>query len=202
MKFSAFKQLKAQYPVSEMPEGATLWQVFAVFFRIGLFTIGGGYAMIPLIEREVVQKRRWLNLDDFVELLALAQASPGILAMNMAVFVGYRTRSMKGALVASLGAVLPSFLIILWIALFFSRFEDNKVVIKIFKGMRPAVVALIAVPIIRMVKSVGLTWKTAWIPVAATGLIVAVHVNPIWTVIAGAAGGLAWSLYRQSKNNK
>jgi chromate transporter len=175
---------------------AGLWRLLYVFAKIGTFTIGGGYAMIPLIEREVVSRRRWLSDDDFVELLALAQASPGVLAMNIAVFVGYRTRGLVGVFAAALGSILPSFVIILSIALFFAQFRENATVEKVFKGMRPAVVALIAVPIIRLVRTVGLTWKTAIIPLVALLLIVLAHVNPVWTVLGAGVGGILWSLMR------
>lgn len=175
---------------------AGLWQLLYVFSKIGTFTIGGGYAMIPLIEREVVNRRRWLSDDDFVELLALAQASPGVLAMNIAVFVGYRTRGFAGVFAAALGSILPSFVIILSIALFFAQFRENATVEKVFKGMRPAVVALIAVPIIRLVRTVGLTWKTAFIPVVALLLIALAHVSPVWTVLGAGVGGILWSMVR------
>lgn len=173
---------------------ASLWQLLFVFLKIGAFTIGGGYAMVPLIEREVVHRRKWLTEDDFVELLAIAQAAPGVLAMNVAVFVGYRARGYKGVMSAALGSILPSFVIILAIATVFTRFRENAVVEQVFKGMRPAVVALIAVPIIRLVKAVKLTWKTALIPVTALLLIVLAQVSPVWTVIGAGVGGILWSM--------
>lgn len=153
--------------------------------------------MVPLIEREVVHRRKWLNEEDFVELLAIAQAAPGVLAMNVAVFVGYRTRGYKGVVSAALGSVLPSFVIILAIATVFTRFRENEVVEQVFKGMRPAVVALIAVPIIRLVKAVKLTWKTVIIPIAALVLIVVAQVSPVWTVIGAGVGGILWSTQKR-----
>ncbi len=183
---------------------ASLWQLLFVFLKIGAFTIGGGYAMVPLIEREVVHRRKWITEDDFVELLAMAQAAPGVLAMNVAVFVGYRTRGYKGVVSAALGSILPSFVIILAIATVFTRFRENEVVEQVFKGMRPAVVALIAVPIIRLVRTVKLTWKTAIIPITALLLIVVVQVSPVWTVIGAGVGGILWSAQKRMKpsNNK
>ena len=175
-----------------------IWQIFLTFFKIGGFTIGGGYAMVPLIEREVVQNRKWINQEEFVELLALAQAAPGILAMNIAVFVGYRTRGMKGVFAATLGSVLPSFVIILAIATVFTDFKQNLVVESVFKGIRPAVVALIAVPIIRMVRTVHLTWKTAFIPAGAVALVYFAHLNPVWTILMAVVGGILWSWLRKS----
>jgi len=185
-------------PIRPEKQPASLWQLFSVFFKIGTFTIGGGYAMIPLIDREVTERRNWISDDDFVELLALAQAAPGILAMNIAVFVGYRTRGIKGVFSAALGSVLPSFLIILSIATVFTNYKDNEVVERIFKGMRPAVIALVAVPIIRLMQTVRLTWKTAIIPIAAVLLIALVHVSPVWTVLGAGIGGILWSTIRKT----
>jgi chromate transporter len=179
----------------------SLWKIFTTFFKIGAFTIGGGLAMIPLIERDVVYRNKWLDTDDFVELLALSQATPGIMAMNIAVFVGYKTRGVKGSIVASLGSILPSFIIILLIAMVFTNFKDNEVVERIFKGIRPAVVALIAVPVIHLARTMKLTWITAMIPVAAVLLISVAHVSPVWTIVLAAFGGILWSYIKQNPKN-
>ena len=120
------------------------WQLFSDFFKIGAFTLGGGYAMIPIIESEVVGKRRWLRQEEFLDIIAIAQSCPGVFAINMSVFIGYKLRKLPGAISAALGSALPSLIIILLIAMFFSRFQDNPVVESIFRGIRPAVVALIA----------------------------------------------------------
>lgn len=177
----------------------SLLNIFFTFFKIGAFTMGGGYAMIPLIEREVVDRKKWISADDFIELLALAQAAPGILAMNIAVFVGYKTRGMKGVFSASLASVLPSFLIILSIAMVFRGFKDNEAVESVFKGIRPAVVALIAVPVIRLIKMVKLNWITVFIPIIAVLLITMAHISPVWTVLLAGFGGILWSIV---KNNQ
>ena len=115
---------------------------FGIFFKIGAFTIGGGYAMVPLIENEIVTKRKWIAQDDFIDLLAISQSAPGILAVNISIFIGYKLRGIRGSIVTALGTILPSFIIILAIALFFHNFKDNPIVERIFKGIRPAVVAL------------------------------------------------------------
>lgn len=94
-------------------------EAFGIFFKIGAFTIGGGYAMVPLIENEIVTKRNWISKDDFIDLLAIAQSAPGILAVNISIFIGYKLRGIWGSLVTALGTVLPSFVIILAIAMFF-----------------------------------------------------------------------------------
>ena len=125
-----------------------LWEIFWSFFKIGLFTFGGGYAMIPLIQREVIDHRKWIPASEFLDLLTLAQSVPGPIAINTAVFVGYKRSGLRGACASLLGAVLPSFLIILAIALFFAGIRQNPVVDAAFKGMLPAVVALIIAPLV------------------------------------------------------
>lgn len=175
----------------------SFWELFFTFVKIGAFTIGGGYAMVPLIQRDIVDKRHWIGEEEFIEMLALAQAAPGVLAMNVAVVIGHRTLGWKGVIAASLGAILPSFLIILTIATVFTDFKENPNVEKVFKGMRPAVVALIAVPILRMIRMVRLTWKTAFIPVSAVILIYFLHLNPAWTVLMAAVGGIVYSWLRK-----
>ena len=167
----------------------TLFKLFSTFFRIGLFTFGGGYAMIPLIECDVVERNGWLQRSEFVDLIALAQSAPGVFAVNMAVFVGYRLRGICGALAAAFGCVLPSVVIILFIALFFRQFRHIPVVNNIFMGLRPVVVALIAVPVFNVAKSARIGWSTLWIPVLSALLIVFVGISPIYIIIvAGVAG--------------
>ncbi len=170
----------------------SLYKLFTTFFRIGLFTFGGGYAMVPLIERDVVEKNGWVGKDNFIDLLAVAQSAPGVFAVNMAVFIGYRLRGKRGALAASLGCVLPSVTIILFIALFFRSFRHIEVVNNIFMGIRPVVVALIAVPVFNVAKSAKLGWSTVWIPVVAAFLIVALGVSPIYVIMAAGVAGYVW----------
>ena len=170
----------------------SLLKLFTTFFKIGLFTFGGGYAMIPLIEREVVQRYRWLEGTEFVDLLAIAQSAPGVFAVNMSVFIGNKLRGTRGALAAALGCVLPSVVIILAIALFFSRFRHVEVVNNVFMGIRPVVVALIAVPVFNVAKSAKVGWATAWIPVLSALLIVAFGVSPIYIIIVAGIAGFVW----------
>lgn len=171
-------------------------QSFTIFFKIGLFTIGGGYAMVPLIQNELVEKRKWVGRDDFIDLLALAQSVPGIFAVNIAIFIGYKLRKFRGALAMALGTILPSFLIILAIALFFHRFKEYQAVENIFKGIRPAVVALIAAPTFTMAKSAKINRHTLWIPVLSALLIWLLGVSPVYIIILAGAGGFLYGKYK------
>ena len=168
---------------------------FKPFFKIGLFTFGGGYAMIPMIEAEVVDKHKWLDKEEFLDIIAISQSCPGVLAINVSVFIGYKLKKIKGAVCSSLGTALPSFLIILAIAMFFHQFEDNKVVSAIFRGIRPAVVALIAVPTFNMAKSARITLTNCWIPIACTLAIWMLGVSPIYVVLAAGIGGYVYGKY-------
>ena len=165
------------------------YELFSSFFKIGAFTLGGGYAMIPMIEAEVVDKHRWIEKEEFIDLIAIAQSCPGVFAINTSIFIGYKLKKMRGALCASLGTALPSFLIILLIAIFFHRFMEVSWIAAMFRGIRPAVVALIAVPTFNMAKSAGISLVNCWIPIASAVLIWLVGVNPIFIIIAAGIGG-------------
>lgn len=169
------------------------WQLFLTFVKIGIFTIGGGYAMLPLIQREVVE-RHWLTKEEFIDIFAVTQSLPGIFAVNIAIFVGFRLKKRLGALCCALGTILPSFLIILAIALFFTHARENIWIERAFKGLRPAVVALIVVPCITTAKSIKLTYKQLIIPVVAALLIWQVGISPAWIILAAIAGGIIYGL--------
>ena len=166
--------------------------LFKTFFKIGIFTIGGGYAMIPLIQKEVVERHKWLSEEDMLDVIAIAQSCPGVFAINVSTFVGYKLSKLQGAIFATLGAALPSFIIILLIAMFFRHFQDNPVVAAMFRGIRPAVVALIAVPTFNMAKSAKVTWTNCWIPVACALAIWALGVSPIFIIIIAALCGFLY----------
>jgi len=161
----------------------SLWKLATVFAKVGMFTLGGGYAMIPLIDREVVQKRKWLEKDEFYDILSIAQSSPGLLVVNISIFAGYRLRGRKGSVAATIGSSLPSFLIILAIAIFFAGYRNNVYVDKIFKGIRPVVVALIAVPVFDMIKHSNLNAWTALLAIATAVAIVFLKVSPIYILL-------------------
>jgi chromate transporter len=168
------------------------WQSFKTFFKIGMFTLGGGYAMIPIIESEVVDKHKWVSKEEFLDLIAIAQSCPGVFAINISTFIGYKLRKTAGAISCALGTALPSFLIILLIAMFFHQFQDNPVVASIFRGIRPAVVALIAVPTFNLARSARLSWANCWIPIAGALLIWALGVSPIYIILATGIGGFLY----------
>lgn len=179
----------------------SLWKIFLVFAKVGAFTIGGGYAMIPVISKEIIS-RGWLTEEELPDMIALAQSAPGVLAINMAVFAGYRIRGVRGSVAATLGSALPSFLIILAIAMLFAGFRDFPVIERMFKGIRPVVVALIAVPMIRMAKSTNVTWW-AWVISAVTMIAIAfLKVSPIWIMLVLIVIGISVTSFseRRRKN--
>lgn len=171
------------------------WTSFKTFFKIGMFTLGGGYAMIPIIEAEVVDKHKWIDKEEFVDIIAVAQSCPGVFAANLSTFIGYKLRKMPGAICTTLGTVLPSFIIILLIAMFFRRFQEYPLVEQMFRGIRPAVVALIAAPTFNMAKTTHITLVNCWIPIASALLIWAVGVNPIFIILAAGLGGYLYGRF-------
>lgn len=167
---------------------------FKTFFKIGLFTFGGGYAMIPMIESEVVDKKKWVEKEEFLDMIAIAQSCPGVFAINASIFIGYKLRKTRGAICTSLGTALPSFLIILLIAMFFHSFMDVPWVAAMFRGIRPAVVALIAVPMFNLAKSAKISLSNCWIPIVSALLIWGIGVNPIFIIIAAGIGGYLYGI--------
>ena len=178
------------------------WDSFKTFFKIGIFTLGGGYAMIPLIEEEVVNKHRWVSKEEMLDLIAIAQSCPGVFAINIAIFIGYKLRKERGAIATAAGTALPSFLIILMIALFFHQFQDNRFVAAMFRGIRPAVVALIAVPTFNLAKRAELSKWTLWIPIVSALVIWLMGVSPIWVIISAGVGGYLYGIYGSGINGR
>lgn len=168
-----------------------LLEIFWSFMKIGAFTFGGGYAMIPLIQLEVINRRCWLTATEFSDLLTLAQAAPGPISLNTAVFVGYKQHGYGGALAAVLGVVLPSFFIILMVALFFANMRDNVWVDAAFRGMRPAVVALIVAPVVGLAR--GMHWMLISVAAATSLVVWYFGLSPVWLLLAGALGGVLWA---------
>lgn len=175
-------------------------QLFWTYIKIGTFTIGGGYVMLSLIEHEIVDRKGWIDREEFMNMIALAQAAPGLIAVNSAIFIGWRIGGWRGVIATVLGAVLPSFFIILAIAMLFQDYKDYPAVEAIFKGVRPAVVALIAAPLVRMASSAKITWATAIIPIAGALLIWLGGLSPVWIILATAATTLLYTYLKEKKN--
>jgi chromate transporter len=181
----------------EKPIG-TFASLFWSFFKIGGLTFGGGYAMIPVIRHEIVERRRWISSDEFLELLALAQSSPGPISLNTAVFVGYKVRRYAGAVTAVAGTVLPAFAVILLIAVFFRDYARYPLVESAFRGMRPAVVALIVAPVFNMLR--GMRFYAIAAALVAAALVGFLGVSPVWFLLAGAVGGALYAVFRKENN--
>ncbi len=178
------------------------FDLFFTFVKIGAFTLGGGYAMLAMVEKAVVEKRKWITEKDFWDMITLVQTLPGVFAINTALYVGYRIKGIKASLAAMVGAALPSFVIIIVLATYFNTMWENEVVNAIFKGIRPCVVALILAPSLKMVKSVGISVKTFWIPVLAVIAVCVFYLSPIYVILAAALGGLLWGIINYSLMGK
>ena len=175
-------------------------QLFWTYLKIGTFTIGGGYVMLSMIEREIVDRKGWIDREEFMNMIALAQAAPGLIAVNSAIFIGWRIGGWRGVIATVLGAVLPSFLIILAIAMVFQNYKDLPAVEAVFKGIRPAVVALIAAPLCRMAYSAKITWATAIIPIAGALLIWLGGLSPVWIIFVTVVATLLYTYLKEKKN--
>lgn len=176
----------------------TLWQLFCVFAKIGVFTIGGGYAMIPIISDELV-KRKWIAEEEFPDIIALSQTAPGIIAVNISIFLGHKLRGLRGSVAATLGAVLPSFAIIFLLAVLFTGYQDNPTVVKVFKGIRPVVVSLILVPMVGMARKCDKSWWSWTITFLVLFLVVFIGLSPIWILLGLAVLSALLSLRRIGK---
>ena len=175
-------------------------ELFLIYLKIGTFTIGGGYAMIPLIQEEIVEKKQWMTNDEFMDMFAVIQSAPGPIAVNSAVFLGYKIDGIIGAMVATLGSVLPSFTIILMIAVFFRNFREYPVVEKIFKGVRPAVVALIASAVYKLAKSSKLNIAGITIAIMSLLALTFFDLSPILLIIISAILGIFISSHQTTKD--
>lgn len=174
-----------------------LWELFSVFFRIGAFTFGGGYAMLPLIQKEVVEKKQWATDEEVIDYYAIGQSTPGIIAVNTATFIGYNQKGIIGAIVATLGIIVPSLIIIIIIAYSFMHFQDNQIVQHAFAGIRVAVSVLVLNAVVRMWKTTVKDYVGVIIFVISFLLIAFTDISPIIIIIATAAAGILLS-YRKA----
>ena len=178
----------------------SLWQIFLVFAKIGAFTIGGGYAMIPLIQNELT-RRQWIAEEELPDIIAIAQSAPGLLSVNVSIFAGYKLRGLKGSVVATLGSILPAFVIILVIAVLLNNYQDNPVIIRIFKGIRPVVVSLIAVPMVNMARKNNKTWWAWAISIVSMLLVAFLNVSAIYVLMVVIVLAFAVAFYRQKEGS-
>ena len=178
------------------------WQLFLTFFKIGGFTFGGGHAMIPLIQRETVENKKWITDDDILEIIAIAESTPGPVAINSATFVGYRTAGFWGAVCATFGVVLPSFVIILAIAYLMDSFMEIKAVQYAFQGINVGVLALLFKALWNMYKKSPKSWAS-YVVMGGSFLLTAILKVNMFLVIAGCAVfGLITSLIAQRRLEK
>ncbi len=177
-------------------------QLFVTFFKIGAFTFGGGYAMIPIIQREIVEKRKWITDDDILEIIAIAESTPGPIAINSATFVGYRVAGFWGAFFATTGVVLPSFVIILLISFILREFQEIKAVQYAFNGIRAGVLALLIKALVGMYKKAPKN-VVSYIVIAVSFIITAFFdINVLFVIIGCAVFGLVTSLVAKRRNEK
>jgi len=168
-----------------------LIEMFITFFKIGAFTFGGGYAMIPLIEREVIDNKGWIkNEEEIIDVFAVAESIPGAIAINSSTFVGYKIAGRKGAIVAACGVILPSFITITVIAAFFTRFQDNPIVKAAFMGIRSTVVALILMAAIKVGKKAIKDKFSVLITIMTVILVLVLDIHAIFAIVIGAMVGL------------
>lgn len=180
-----------------------LFKLFMAFFKIGFFTIGGGYAMLPLIQKEVVQVNGWLTEEEFLDAIAISQSSPGAVAVNISIFIGYRLGGVVGSIVSTLGTILPSIIIILIVAIYLYEYKDIAIVQKVFLGIRPAVVSLIASSVVLLGKSLGFSVDKVILAVASFVLIVFFDVSPIYIILfGGIISGIYYNKFKKEPKAK
>ncbi len=177
----------------------TAFKLFVAFLRIGAFTFGGGYAMLPLIKRDLVEKHKWLDEDEFLDAITVAQSVPGAIAINTAIYSGYKIKGLLGAFISLLGVILPSFFIILFIAIFLLRWQDMAMVERAFMGIRPGVVGLIFAAVLSIGKPVLKTTKTIAIFLVAF-VMASFGIHPF--LIIFLFGCVAIILYKKANKQK
>lgn len=181
------------------------FDLFCTFFRIGAVTIGGGYVMLPVIQREAVDRHKWVTEEEVIDYYALAQSIPGIIAVNTAAMVGYKQRKLPGAIAASLGVITPSIIIIMIIAAFFTRFADNIYVQKAFGGIRAAVTAMVIMAVVRMWSKAVVNKTGIFFAITGFTAVVFFHISPIYMIILGAVSGIVLGrimLHKQKKTEE
>lgn len=167
-----------------------LIEMFISIFKIGAFTFGGGYAMIPLIEQEIVNNKKWMSKDEFMDILVISQSFPGALAVNCSTFVGYKIAGPIGGIVAILAVILPSFFIIITVAIFFIQFRNNVYVNKVFNGINAAVPVLVLIAVVSLSKGVKKNYANLLVMVTSLILLTIFNINPVIVILLGALYGI------------
>ena len=189
-------------PVTSTETKVSLWKIFATFFKTGLFTFGGGYAMISLLEEDLVTNKQWLTSEDMLDMLVIAESTPGVIAVNTATSVGYRLRGILGALMATLGVVLPSFVIITALSFAVNAFQDNLWYQAAFTGIQACVSVLVLNAFVKMSRQVERSWFSVVLILASFAVALFTNFNVIYVILIGAALGVAYSLIAEAIANK
>jgi len=176
-------------------------EIFILFFKIGAFTIGGGYAMLSLIEDEIVNKKKWLDHEEFLDGMAIAQSTPGVLAVNISLITGYKIAGFLGMFAGMLGAVLPSFFIVLFLSQILLVYGNHPIVVAIFNGVKPAITALILISVYRIGKSANINRYNFVIPLIVAVLIKYFGVSPIVIIIATMILGNIFYILKEKKED-
>lgn len=169
-----------------------LFSMFVSFLKIGTFTFGGGYAMIPLIQAEVVDNKKWITEDDFLDILVISQSFPGAIAVNTSIFIGYKIRGILGAVLALLGTILPSFLIILIVASYFMQFRNNYYVNLVFKGIAAAVPVMVLIAVVNLSKSIKKNYTNFFIIIAVVLCISYFNIHPVLVILLSGIYGFVF----------
>lgn len=177
----------------------TYLQLFISFFKVGLFTFGGGYAMLPMLRKEIVDKKHWADEQEVLDYFSISQSAPGIIAINAATFIGYKVGKAGGAVMAAVGITMPSLIIITLIAALLGEYEGNIYVQKALTGIRGAVVALIAAGVLRMIKQSRFSIIYAVLILTGFGLMLFTPISPVLVVMSAIAVGLLMTIWKRRK---
>ena len=178
-----------------------LLELFVVFFKLGAFTIGGGIAMLPLLQHSMIDEKKWFTKDEFVDMIAVCQSMPGIVAINMATYVGYKKKGFLGSLVSTIGVILPSFVIILLVAKGLMALGDNRIVNGAMAGLRAAALGLVLVSFIQLANQVFKDKITVIAGAISFILIAVLKVNTVYVILGFLVVGIASAAYKRSKSN-
>ncbi|MCH5160257.1 MAG: chromate transporter [Clostridiales bacterium] len=191
-----------EIPDESSPKRVSLWQLFATFFKTGLFTFGGGYAMISILEEELVANKKWITTQDMLDMLVIAESTPGVIAVNTATSVGFKLRGVLGAIVATLGVVLPSFLIITALTFVINEFSSNPWYQAAFTGIQACVMILIINAFVKLAKQIEKTWFSIVLLIAAFAVAVFTNFDVIFIILIGGVLGVAYTLIKERINAK